>query len=174
MTERESPSDDGFVEDIGASLDPNLHYKLTEIASERVAIPAGSDLNWTSPHHFVGRFWVIPPLIGEPEIVSYRLAFFEAEHLEDGTIDLHPFQSFVRCWESLREGSQHLTPHQRLYVDRHSSDDWPRGHVMYEPYRGLWYMLVAEELIGNEQALLAIRRRFSIDPARCHLKATSV
>ncbi len=83
-----------FIEDRDLSFDPNLHYKLTEIASGRVAIPADSELNWTSSFHFVGRFWVIPSLTDEPEIVSYRLAFSEAERLDDLYLDLHPSLSF--------------------------------------------------------------------------------
>ncbi len=78
MPDNETSLDSDFIEDGDAWLDPNLHYKLTEIASGRVAIPTDSELNWTSSFHFVGRFWVIPPLHNEPEIVSYRRAFLRS------------------------------------------------------------------------------------------------
>ena len=156
-----------FIEDRDLSFDPNLRYKLTEIASGRVAIPADSELNWTSSLHFVGRFWVIPSLTDEPEIVSYRLAFNEAERLDDLYLDLHPSLSFESCWRLLQSGDQHLTPHQRTFVEGRSSNDWPRGHVVYDPHVRTWLVRIAPDLLDDDETLLAARRRFTIDPARC-------
>ncbi len=167
MPDSESSIDSDFIEDRDASVDPNLHYKLTEVASGRVAIPADSELNWTSSLHFVGRFWVIPPLNDEPEIVSYRRAFDEAELVDDLYFDLHPSQSFELCWSQLQSGDQHLTPHQRTYVEGRNSNEWPRGHVAYDPHIRTWLVRIASDLLEDDATLLAARRRFTIDPARC-------
>lgn len=167
MPERETSIDSDFIEDRDASVDPNLHYKLTEIASGRVAIPADSELNWSSSIHFVGRFWVIPSLNDEAEIVSYRLPFSQAELIDDLYLDLHPSQTFEACWSQLLSGDQHLTPHQRSTVEGRSSNEWPRGHVAYDPHIRTWLVRIASDLLDDGEALLAARRRFTIDAARC-------
>lgn len=167
MPERDTSIDSDFMEDRDAAIDPNLHYKLTEIASGRVAIPADSELNWLSSIHFVGRFWVIPLLNDEPEIVSYRLAFRDAELVDDLSFDLHPSQTFDLCWRQLETGDQHLTPHQRIYVEGRNANAWPRGHVVYVPHLRTWFLRIASDLLNDDDALLAARRRFTIDPDRC-------
>jgi hypothetical protein len=169
MSDSETSIGCDFIEDRDASIDPNLHYRLTETASGRTAIPAGSDLNWSSSSHFVGRFWVIPPLNDEPELVSYRQAFNEVEIADDLYLDLHPSQSLDLCWRQLQSGDQHLTPHQRTYVENRDANEWPRGHVAYDPHNRTWLVRIASDLLDDDAVLLAARRRFTIDPARCRV-----
>ncbi len=165
--------DDAFVEDPDATIDPNDHYKLLEVASGRTAIPAESDLHWVSSQHYVGRFWVVRPRHGQPEIVSFRRSFKDAELLDDEFLALHPYMSFDRCWETLGDGDQHLTPHQRGCVEGAQSSYWPRGYVEYVPRLRTWFVSVPAELVDDEATLLAVRQRFVIDPTSCRVVAAS-
>ncbi|WP_242076330.1 hypothetical protein [Brevundimonas diminuta] len=169
----DSAIDDAFVEDAGAVLDPDDHYKLLEVASGRTAIPTESDLHWTSSQHYVGRFWVVRPRHGQPEIVSFRRAFKDAELLDNEFLALDPYMSFDRCWEMLGDDEQHLTPHQRSCVESARSNYWPRGYVEYVPRLRTWFMSVPAELVDDEATLLAVRQRFVIDPTCCRVVATS-
>jgi hypothetical protein len=161
--------DEAFVEDGDATFDPDDHYGLLEVASGRTAIPADSDLHWVSGGHFVGRFWVVRPREGRPEIVSYRTPFRDAEVLDDAFLGLHPSMSFERCWELLQQGVQHLTPHQRACVDGTRADAWPRGHVIYAPREHTWLVRVAADLVDDDPTMLSIRQRFVIDPDCCRV-----
>lgn len=167
-----SSIDDAFVEDAGAVLDPDNHYKLLEVASGRTAIPAESDLHWTSSQHYVGRFWIVRPRHGQPEIVSFRRAFKDAELLDNEFLALHPYMSFDRCWDMLGEAEQHLTPHQRSCVEDTRSSYWPRGFVEYVPRLRTWCVSVPAELVDDEATLLAVRQRFVIDPTCCRVVAS--
>ena len=170
MQDSEGSSIDGaFVEDPDATVDPNDHYKLLEVASGRSAIPAESDQQWLSSLHHIGRFWVVRPRDGQPELVSYRRSFGDTELLDDEFLGLHPSMSFDRCWEMLQDGVQHLTPHQRSCVEGAQSNDWPRGLVTYAPRERTWFVRMAADLIDDEPTLVAVRQRFVIDPSCCRI-----
>lgn len=164
-----SEIDEAFVEDDGATFDPNDHYKLLEVASGRTRIPADSDLHWRSTLHHVGRFWVVAPREGRPELVSYRRRFIDAERLDHERLGLGRSHTFEVCWLQLQDGEEHLTPHQRPCVVGKASNDWRRGEVTYSPHERTWTVRIAEDLVDDEDTLLAVRQRFVIDRARCRV-----
>ena len=165
MAHNERENLDGFIEDAEQSPDPDDRYTLQQIASSRAAITGDPDQHFSSANHFVGRFWVVEPRNGNPELVSYRRRFVDAEVADDLFIDLHHLLTFERCWSGLGGDDQHLTPHQRRSVEGKSSSDWPRGHVVYAPWDRMWIVTIAENLATDEATLLAIRQRFVIDEA---------
>lgn len=169
MQDIDSSDIDAFVEDVGVTFDPNDHYKLLEVASGRARIPQDSDLHWLSTMHCVGRFWLVTPRAGQPELVSYRRPFIEAERTDDERLALHQSETFEACWGLLQQGEQHLTPHQRASVVGLESSDWPRGEVTYAPRERTWTVRIAQDLVDDEAALLAVRQRFVIDAASCRV-----
>lgn len=158
---------DGFVEDPEQCPDPDNLYTLQQVASGRAAITGDRDQHFLSPSHFVGRFWVVEPRNGNPELVSYRRRFKDAEIADDLFIGLHHSLTFDCCWSGLDEADQHLTPHQRRSVECKNSNDWPRGHVVYAPWDRKWIVTIAEDLVDDAATLLAVRQRFVIDEASC-------
>ena len=60
-----------FVEDAARRHDPNDHYVMQQVASGQVAIN-DDDENFRSAKHFVGRFWVVEPRNGNPELARLR------------------------------------------------------------------------------------------------------
>lgn len=157
-----------FVEDAARRPDPNDHYVMQQVASGRAAM-SDDDEHFRSAKHFVGRFWVVEPRNGNPELICYRRRFQDAEIEDDTFIDLHHSLTFERCWSGLGENDQHLTPHQRLSVEGRESSDWPRGHVVYAPWDRMWLVTIAETLAADDATLLAVRQRFVIDKTSCRV-----
>lgn len=60
-----------FVEDAARRHDPNDHYVMQQVASGQVAI-SDDDEHFRSAKHFVGRFWVVEPRNGNPELARLR------------------------------------------------------------------------------------------------------
>lgn len=158
-----------FIEDADWALDPNDHYTLQHVASGRAKISDADDQPWLSLNHFIGRFWMVEPPDGQPELVSYRQRFADAELIDDEFLSLHPSQTFDVCWNCLGEGDQHPTPHQKRSVDGKRSNHWPRGQVVYEPGARIWLVKIADDLVSDERTLLAVRQRFVIDEASCRV-----
>ena len=168
MTHEEEENLDGFVEDPEQGFDPDDHYKLQQVASGRAAI-IDADEHFGSARHFVGRFWVVERRNGNPELVSYRRRFADAEIQDDQFVGLHHSMTYARCWSVLGEDDQHLTPHQRRSVEGRDSNDWPRGHVVYAPWDRMWIVAIDSNLAADEATLLAVRQRFVIDEASCRV-----
>ncbi len=157
-----------FQENAGIELDPNDLPALRHVASSRARL-SDDELPWASKRHFVGRFWVIAPRSGQPEIVSYKRPFAEAELVDDAFLSLHPAETFDVCWRSIDDQGQSLTPYQRETVADAVSSDWPRGEVAYSPADRLWIVKLAQNLVDDADLLVAVRQRFVIDEASCRV-----
>lgn len=157
-----------FQEDVGIRLDENDLPALRHVASSRACL-SEDELPWASRRHFVGRFWVITPRNSQPEIVSYRRAFDDAEFVDQTFLSLHPAETYELCWGSIDEPRQGLTPYQRDTVAGAGSSDWPRGEVVYAPADRLWIVKLAQNLIDDADTLVAVRQRFVIDEASCRV-----